>query len=308
MRVVGCTREIATGHRVFPERVSVTRTAQEHGLAEGPTFERPPLVEVAAGVQFQPMEGLSIETMARYWELLRDREEDAYPSWTQHPPLQPILESFGAGRSVEVTFDVRSVPPVRSMFTDVSGTHLIQVQPDRFVQNWRKQGDRDTAYPRYPIVRDRFERSLEEFVAFLRERGAEEWIPTLCELTYVNHIEPGAVWSEHGEEDQVLAPLSGAHSDDFLGAPEGVDLNLRYRIPGAEGEPAGRLHVVSRPVFRRADGAPMLRLDLSARSPLQGGVREVSSTLDRCHDFLVRAFQSVTTRRMHETWGLRNDG
>lgn len=241
-------------------------------MADAPTFRTPPVVEVALGVQFELLEGLGIPTMALYWETIRDR----FPKWTQHPPLPSLVESFGraAAAPIDVRFSLSSTPPIRSMFEDERGHHLIQLQHDRFVHNWRKHEDHRLVYPRYPAVRERFEAAFRGFVAFVGEAGLGDLVPNQCEVTYVNHIPANDVWTRHGQLGEVMAGYTGQHADAFLGEAEAVDLNLRYVIPDESGAPIGRLHVAARPVVRRVDGMPMFKLDLTARThPRRGGGR-----------------------------------
>ncbi|MBK6688774.1 MAG: TIGR04255 family protein [Deltaproteobacteria bacterium] len=261
------------------------------------------MVEVALGVQFEPLGGLGIPLMAQFWEQIRDR----FPKWTQHPLIPAAMESFGSPMAVplNVSFSLRNDPMIRSMFEDIAGNHLIQVQNDRFVHNWKKEQDQSLVYPRYPVVRKNFEAAFQHFAKFAGEHGLGEPVATLCEVAYVNHVPASKVWGRYGQLGEVLASFSGHTTDGFLAEPEGVDLNLRYVIPDLDGRPVGRLHVAARPVIRRVDGTPMFKLDLTARTLVEDrGLTGALGALDKGHDFLVNAFRSITTKKMHEVWGL----
>ena len=146
---------------------------------------------------------------------------------------------------------------------------------------------------------------LNQFSAFLLEDGFSNRDANQCEITYVNHLPAGEEWSRHGEVGNVVGPLPGRTSDDFLPEPESVEAPFRYvfRWPGSE-EPAGRLHVQVGSVHRVADGPPMLKVLLTARGrPRGAGTDDVLEWLDVGHDFLVRGFASLTTENMHRRWG-----
>ncbi len=211
------------------------------------------------------------------------------------------------GRPLGVRVNLSSVlGPIRSVFEDDTGFHLVQLQPDRFHYNWRKYAADDVVYPRYSELRDRFANEYEAFLDFLAAGGAGQVVPRQCEVTYVNHLEQGRGWERHGQLGNVLAGFAGEHSDGFLDEAESVDLTMRYLIPGADGRPCGRLHVQARPVFRLADDKPLLKIHLTARTVAAGGgLEHVLADLDRGHHFLVNAFRSLTTEAMHDMWGLQ---
>lgn len=277
-------------------------------MADGPTFTNPPVAEIVLGVQHEPLAGLRPPIVARYWERVREQ----FPGWTAHPPINAAFETFGppAPRRSRVSFELPSTPgPTRAMFEDADGNQLIQVQPDRFVRNWRRYGDQEAPYPRYATFhRPGFEVALKDYLAFLTEHGVGEMVANQVEVTYVNHIVADGTWKHHGQLGQVLSLYSGRHSDGHLDEAEGVDINVRYRIHDAEEEPVGRLHVSVRPVFKAVDLTPMFAINLTARIGISGGgVADILNEMDRGHGFLVNAFRSITTLRMHKIWGLQHD-
>ena len=193
-------------------------------------------------------------------------------------------------------------PTPRCGFLNAEGSELIQVQTDRFIHNWRKVGDEDQ-YPRYERLRQRFAEELGQFVRFLQRENLGQFLPNQCEVAYVNHIFPGGVWKSHSDLEKVLTVFQRRYSDNFLGAPEEANANLQFIIPGATGEPIGRLHVSATPGFRLKDNVPMLRLTLTARGrPEQEGVDGVMGFLDLGRNWVVRGFESITTTEMHREW------
>jgi uncharacterized protein (TIGR04255 family) len=266
-----------------------------------PEFDHPPVIEVALSVQFRRLERLRSAHLGSLWAKFRHR----LPRTEDYAPLEPAFERFDQNRAQpKLGVEVRAydVPPLpRAWFLNEGGTELIQVQPDRFVRNWRKVDEEDR-YVRYTHIRERFMEDLADFEQFIRAEQLGELIPNQCEVTYVNHIAPGDGWEEHGELEKVLSVWSGRHSDDFLPMPEGVGISVHYVIP-YEGQPIGRLHVDLQPAYRVADGKPIYILNLTPRgSPIKGNMDGAFRFLDIGHEWIVRGFASMTTKQMQKIW------
>jgi uncharacterized protein (TIGR04255 family) len=265
-------------------------------------FDRPPVVEVALGVQFNPLVALTSTRLGLLWARFRDR----YPVTEEHAPLASVTEEFGPPREFSVDLQVHAVgapPPPRCWFINEASTHLIQVQQDRFVCNWRKRTEEDE-YPRYGRLREAFAGTLAEFMTFLADEQLGELVPNQCELTYIDHIPLGEGWDRFGQLDRVLAVWSGRHSDSYLPEPEDVTTQTRYVIRDEGHDPIGRLHFTAKPAVRRADGVQLLVLTAVARGrPLGDGVDGVLRFLDTGHEWVARGFVSLTTPHMHALWG-----
>ena len=181
-------------------------------------------------------------------------------------------------------------------------TKLIQIQPDRFIHNWRKrQGDEE--YPRYKVLKETLKAKLETFQTFLEREDLGTLSPNQCEVTYVNHVVLPEE-KKHGHLNEILAPVSLQHSDSFLSSTEESRVTLRYVIKDDEGKPIGRLHIEAEPAYRISDGLPMYVLTLTARgAPLGPSVEDALKFLDIGREWVVRGFAAVTTAEMHEEWG-----
>jgi len=179
------------------------------------------------------------------------------------------------------------------------GAELIQVQRDRFLLNWRRKNEE--TYPRYGHLRAAFLEHFTTFQDFLRSRGMGGTRPVQWEVTYVNHMRPGDAWSRYGQLGKVLTHLAHDPKGHFLGEPEDVAVQIRYRI-SREGSPIGRLHVTAEPASV-TDGQPVIVLSLTAR----GGLREtprgnLADYLDLGREWVVRGFTDATTEEMHREW------
>jgi uncharacterized protein (TIGR04255 family) len=269
----------------------------------GPSFDKPPVVEVALGIQFEPLEQLRNTQIALYGRELRDR----FPRSEEHWPLDPAKEErekLSAPRSVRIEMKAWARPPVnRFWFLDQQRTHLIQIQADRFVCNWRNTHDPSERYPRYTFLKKAFEEQMRGFRDFLSREDLGHLKPTQWEVTYVNHIVAGEGWDRHGQIQNVFAFWSGRHSDEFLQEPEDASCRLRYGIRDEAGAWAGRLNVELTPAFSRSGRSPMFVLKLTARGAPSGEDDEsILRSLDIGHDWVVRGFCSITTEPMHQIW------
>ncbi len=267
------------------------------------TFDRPPVTEVAFAVQWaEPVTDETL-TLGRFWPKIQAR----YPHLEPQAPLPPMAEQFGASAPVAISFEIFDRPPSgRYWLLNEDRTELVQVQPDRFAYNWRKEPpDATTAaeYPRYEHLRERFFELYVEFVRTCHEYGRDT-VPTWCELTYVNPIE---VESDDGWPDlsTVLARLRPVELQG-LGRPEDTTLNERYLLTRGE-KPYGRFYATAAPARRVKDNAPLVMLTLVARgmaaSPDTAGVIQL---LDEGRDLIVNGFRDMTTDEMHERWGLHD--
>jgi uncharacterized protein (TIGR04255 family) len=174
---------------------------------------------------------------------------------------------------------------------------MIQIQNDRFIKNWRKQGESD-AYPHYePVIRPAFERDFQEFQSFVIERGLGAVKVNQCEVTYVNHIVSGEGWHKFGEIDR-LFPFWSQAQTEVPGDVEDFSVHLRFPISEPETGPIGRLHVDIQPALRASDNRPMYVMNLTARGQSGVGIE----FFDIGRRWIVKSFEHLTTKHMHQIW------
>jgi uncharacterized protein (TIGR04255 family) len=272
-----------------------------------PEFDEPPVVEVAISLQFRAFESLKAPHLGLLWRVFR---EQGYSRIEEHGELEPAFEEF-EGSSVPAvgiriqTFD-DAPPPPRVWFLNEARDELIQVQRDRIVVNWRADA-RSEPYPRYPHILTRFRSALTSFIEFAASEQLGDVLPEQCEVTYVNHMCSGTGWERHGDLDQVVTTWQNRYSDEYLGAPEDVGFQVRYRMKDESGRALGRLHVVLQSAKRSADGRPIFLMNMIARGkPTPASLEGVFQLFDLEHEWIVRGFTSITTTRMHELWRRRN--
>jgi uncharacterized protein (TIGR04255 family) len=261
------------------------------------TFADPPVNEVILGVQYSSRVADDAVALAAFWPLIR---ED-FPGLAKQPALPPAIETFTSEPAFQQPIQfIQGQPDTRYWFSSRDDTRLIQVQPDRFIVNWRERSDQ---YPRYRTLRREFCEHYERFLESL-PTGADASVD-LCEVTYINHIEAakkGVLHRPLGEILRLAREVGGV-----LPRSEDTTLQERYVLADAASEsPNGRLYITAVPGFRQADQAPIYVVTMMVRvRPGGTDLRDIVSCFDAARDLIVRGFKDITTPAMHKLWGLR---
>lgn len=271
--------------------------------ADLPDFEAPPVTEVVLSVQFDTLAALGNVHAGLLWTEYRAE----YPRVSEKPPLNPNFETFGGGGAplptqIPFRFEALFDPTIsRFWFEEAGGTHLMQVQNDRIVHNWRRR-DTENEYPRYEPIADRFEREIEKFEDFLRREGLGELRVNQCEVTYINTIQLPDGADPHRHLNRITPLWSGRLDLPNLLEPENVLTQARY-ILKEDGQPFGRAYVNFTPIIRNVDLSPAVQLDITVRGRPAGQSAEAAfDLLDREREIVVRTFAAVTTPEMHREW------
>ncbi len=261
-------------------------------------FENPPVAETVLGVQFAPLRKLTAPYQGLFWSKLRRR----YPVQEVHPPLAPLAPEVFKGivSMPTVRLELTAEPDARCWFIDESSTQLIQLQRDRFVRNWRKGAPPNDAYPRYQLLRPRFEQDWGLFLDFLIEEDLGRADVDLCEVTYINHIELGVGgWNVLGDIHRILTLMGEPAARSFLPQPEMFVVNTSFVM----GRGQGRLHVVAQPAIRAQDRKQVLQLILTAKgSPKSPRTEDVLDWFDLGHEWIVQGFADLTAAEMQRIW------
>lgn len=265
-----------------------------------PDFDSPPVIETTLGVEFAPIEKLSVLHLGLFWHQLRDE----YPEYSVQPPLSSQIEKFGKEsiQSFSPTFEIITEPNIRIWFIESTKNRLLQVQRDRFIQNWRKLAGIEP-YPHYENLRPTFESEWFRFCSFLNAEGLGQPEIRQCEVTYVNHVERGAAWDSVADLPKILRCWTGATGKEFLPDPENINLRFSYQMP----DRVGRLSINVQQVVRHSDTEEVLQLTLTARGrPKTSSSDDMMSWLDLGREHVVRGFADITTPEMHKLWGRRS--
>ncbi len=256
-----------------------------------PDFERPPVVEIIAAVQFAPLPVFEIAQVIAIGREFEDWEvvdtPQAIPPMTEaatpHAVAQQAIIGFGA-------------PPVRVILSTPDGHWVAQVQQDRIAVHERKV----PARPSFKNV----EAMLTEFSARVGSavgtRLACAAHPAdLVEVIYENQITTAeGRWASLGELHQVLRVFSAQAGEPPYDHLEQATVAFSYSLTEGD-EFCGRLRVIAEP---RLDATgPALGLRLTSRRFVRDA--DVTMILRLCHADIVRGFAAITTETMHEHWG-----
>ena len=234
-------------------------------------------------------------TLGTFWP----RVQSDYPSIETQPPLPPMSEDFSVVGAQGISFQLMG-PSSRYWLLSADSTELIQVQPDRFGYNWRKE-PADAPYPRYRYLRQRFEHVFSTFAESIQGKG-RTMHPTWCEMTYINAITP-ADPSTLPDLSSILRRFS-PDRPEFLSPPQDSTFAERFLLT-RNGTPTGRLYVSANPALRLQDRVPIYMLTFTARGlPPSADEAGVLSFFDEGRDLIVRSFRDMTTPEMHERRGL----
>lgn len=266
-----------------------------------PDFDNPPVVETVLSVQFETLPLIQTAHLGLLWNEYRA----SFPKTEDRPMLDPVVERFPETASARVGLKIQTFdnPPVpRLWFINAQGNEMIQVQNDRFIKNWRKEGDRER-YPHYDnTIRPNFDRDYHIFLDFLEKNQLGTPHVKQCEVTYVNHILAGEGWERYNDVEKIFT-FWRSPALTPPGPAEDLRLHARFVIPGETGKPIGRLHVDLQPAVRTSDHHPMYVLHLTARGQAGDGL----DFFDIGREWIVETFKRLTSSSMHAVWRIKSD-
>ena len=253
-------------------------------------FDQPPVIEVACGVAFTLPKPLKTAHIGRYWS----RIVGEFPRCDDAAPIAMIVEGQGTPDSTDlnVQFDHMALPPMRrAWLINAEGTHLLQLQEDRFLFNWKRTGE-ISSYPSYRDVVADFREQWSRYKAFLGDEGLGTPSPTQLEMTYFNFWPGGTAWLRDYQRDQT--------QERFLEAPEAVSWKVVHNLP----ESRGRLHISAGSARHATSNEKGVRLDLTARGlPTDPSDSGCEQWFDLAHVWITQGFTDITTDEAHKAWG-----
>ncbi|MBI4578070.1 MAG: TIGR04255 family protein [Planctomycetes bacterium] len=270
-------------------------------MSELPHFDRPPLIETVLGFQFERLPGLRNAHLGAFWAGLGSD----WPHVGDAPPLEAQFETFGpqhAWADARLHLTLTQDPAVRFQIRNAQRDRMVQVQNGRLHYNWLGQAGGD--YPRYAAVLPEFERTAGQFNEFVRRRGLGQVRLNQWEVTYVNHIPKGDLWTGPTDWPNVLKTITppAEVAGRLLESASG---DWHYQIVPER----GRLHVHLRHGKPAGTGPDMMVLTLTARGPIGEASDQwvnLRNGLDCGHKAIVLAFIDMTTTKAHQYWGLRS--
>lgn len=246
------------------------------------------------GLQFEGLVQYNSILAADFWRKVRDQ----YPHIEEHPPLDPIFETFGANDGAipqpRIEF-LQAVPQPRLFMVSQDGARLVQLQKDRLHFNWRSRATNEP-YPRYPRIRGDFEQALavhEEWAASLG--GGLN--PTQAEIAYVNRI---PLLGENGLPcglSAIFPWLAG-----LPGWTETGSFQFRRRLLDENDRPVARLHFGMQ--YGTDDrGMREAHVNFVVRGrPAEPTTANCLSMLDEARKIIVHTFTGMTSASAHRAW------
>jgi uncharacterized protein (TIGR04255 family) len=246
---------------------------------------------------------MTIAHFGLFYQTIRDE----FPRVQTQPRLAPYPQQFGPeAMSIQTmlnnVFQAQSLQLAlpRAWFVSSDDTLLLQIQPDRFVFNWRK-GQSEADYPHFGAVSERFIKLFKRFESFLLEQSLGEIIPTHGDMIYVNTWSPPT-----GEPLGPPSPFLRNWNPD-VGAEWPVPLrdlsfNARYVMEGEGAVSDGMLSAVLS-ALPRPTGEQYYQLELTALGhPTTPDLDGILRFHRLAHDNIVRCFTGLTTPSQHEIW------
>lgn len=239
----------------------------------------PPINELIIGVYFNPaLLDLYTHHIGIFWERIRD----GYPRVEQREPIGNLY--------IDVANEMFPMP--RFWFTSADQSHLVQVQRNAFLLNWRK---RNAEYPSFDPVKAEFDRLYAVFAEFVRDINADAPMNIdRAELTYGNQIDAADYWSGPADTVAVLP------SYQPLGDLVPIGLNVQQTS-----QHDARTNVVLsvRNGERKPDNIKTLILEIRAVGTLGGATKSQSDDwFQVAHDVTGSTFKAVTNTDIRDRY------
>ncbi|QUS56357.1 TIGR04255 family protein [Pseudovibrio brasiliensis] len=256
-----------------------------------PDFTSPPLSEVVLGVQFKPITKYTSIVGARIWELFKDE----FPLVEEHPILAPTYETFGARqptKDIQLQFGAPSVGQ-RFWFISPDSSHLLQLQSDRFLANWRKRIEYGE-YPRYEEILTKYRERYGKLTDYvLNELGTSVHVNQV-EVTYVNHI----LVQDFQEAPQWFSFLAGNELN-----VEAFNASFSEVIKNTNGAPRARLIYDLQSALSSDGKQKAYRFSLTFRGqPEDANEKSIFEFFNKGRNEIVKRFAEYTTPFAHKQW------
>jgi uncharacterized protein (TIGR04255 family) len=233
-------------------------------------FEKPPLIEVALGAQFES--NLSSAHLGAFWTSLQ----------TEFPKVEDVP---ALPRAFPNGILAPSASPSRLFLHHVAGNELIQLQTDRFHVNWKRLLD---PYPKFDSIKKEFFSRWGQFVEFCERRGSALRVASY-EMTYVNHIESEI------DRDKVFPWLDLARA---LHADADLDVHMK----AAAKECNGDIMLRATTGARLLDNAQVLIFELTVRGTPRtaGNADDFGEWADAARERIVTTFVNATASEVRK--------
>jgi uncharacterized protein (TIGR04255 family) len=262
-----------------------------------PDYRKPPIDEVALGVQFDALSGFTDAHTGLLWQRVRD----LYPRTQSRPRADVPIVSL-THRQMRPPILIEPVDQDRSSRTFLvseDDDSLLQIQDSQFLYNWRRRGGE---YPHLDHVRERFWAGFDEFTRMLEDERIDPPRVRQLEVSYFNWI-PGVLDGAFlRARERVTLPIDGLRE-----TPEDLAFLATY-LDDEDDSPIARLGIECAPAVRAPAGGRKgqegSRFVLSYKAPFkEPPERErLDYLMSRAREVIVRGFTELTTADAQERW------
>lgn len=278
-------------------KAPATQRTDTHAAMTVP-YQRAPIVEVSLSVQFNSLKGFLSPHAGKVWAAF----EKEFPKIEQYPALAATIEQTDVAPSGQIVGSM-GAPTPRIWMINNSRTELIQLQPDRFIRNWRNYADAtgNLPYPNYGALKDSFSRDQKKFFETLVELDLPEPQINQYELNYVNWVRQSGVWENHGDIHKVLRHWNSGFADSFKGEFESAAFQITKRIE-LNGKFIARLYFSVTPM--KVPGQNGME-HIYQTSTIVRGFTEgpIMDFFDMAHDNVIDVFENVFSKELQAAWG-----
>lgn len=274
-----------------------------------PQWRSPPLDEVAISIQFNDIAGFRT---VHYGQLAERLREYGLTLHEDKGIINTAFEVFGK-RAAQPSFKIQiqqvEAPLPRVWYMSGDKHKLAQVQPDRFVYNWRKV-EGAGVYPRLNTVLPEFWKTCECFQKFLADQSLAPLVLNQCELSYFNNIEVHEEESYENAFSRVFRLWRGGVVPSALKRgylePDAGNFSSAYVLKSNDGTPLARVHAQAIASLRKT--GRFIRFQLVFRGPWSGQIdMALMEFFAQGREAIVRLFDSMITDQMHAEWGRHLD-
>lgn len=241
-------------------------------------FENPPVNEVVVSTYFNPpLSNFRNEHVGLFWERIKGE----FPIVRQQLPV---------GVGLEIAAEEPSPMP-RYWFIAENDINLIQIQKNAFMFNWRR---RDEEYPRFHRhIKPTFDKYYGLFSEFIRTEftTVEELAIDLCELTYINALEPCEFWKGPQDTKSVIPSFSIVQPGIDVSDSPGFNCNYAYEVAVDLQLNIG----IRAATMTQQPEVPVLIFEIKASGRL-GKVEKPTTDewFERAHDTIINSFSGMT--------------
>ena len=242
-------------------------------------LSHPPINELIIGVYFNPpLLDIYSHHVGLLWHALRSR----YPRIEQREPLNNLF--------LEAPNELWPMP--RFWLTSSDESHLVQLQRNALILNWRR---RNSDYPSFEPVKAEFDRVYESFEAFVQTINPEAPIKIeRVELAYVNMIEPCDYWNSATDTSVVIPSYTPLAS----GTPALFSVHQTVVV-----DPMTSIATGVRVGNRVPDGSPVLNFDIRAVGTLDSATKNDSDNwFAKAHEMIGRTFREITSPTVRQRY------